>query len=715
MRRYRRRTLPWCRPAAPTCPSRRVQCLLLLLFLLFIICQLPDPARAGTVRLPSGRDVRGAVEPGCLKYLGIPFAAPPIGARRWRPPAPVHSNNTKEIDATVYRPLCMQPGHAWSTLGRSISEDCLYLNVFTPNVYDPQSLPVLVYIHGGDYLYGGANDSQLDGCDLVRVTGEALVVTLQYRLGVFGFLGSDALRGRDTARGTTGNYGLLDMIAALEWVRDNVGVFGGNNNKVMIFGESAGAGGVNNLLVSPLARGLFHRAVMQSGAFALWTAKQLPDATAIFDELVATADGGACAAAASYDGDNGSIACLQALPADKLLVAAEALHAYPDRWTVCRWAPTVDGVALLTHPSDAVATPSLAAAAVADVPIVYGNNDEEGASFVSETRLSSSAALPRDLTVKDLSVWVDTNFDAHAGRVAAAVKDAYGIRKTAAAGDSENTRLEDTPWFTAQRIVGDLMLFCPGRRAARTLMQLVAVRERLSPVFEYMFDFAADRGVSYHGAEVPFVFADVNMASGATPEEAALAHAMAWLWTSFARDGVPTPASSSAVRPWREPLPAPVVNLTRHCDGGRCPAGPAGTPTMAWQPWPAFLEMDTRANGGLAAKRELRAAVCDELWDPLAAGSLGPKAGGADIPVEDGSGGQTGAIVLGFVLSGMGLSAFGAVAARVACPEKLPACFRVSNGARSTSRYAGFVDEDGGAGSASSVELQDMSGTVPPS
>jgi para-nitrobenzyl esterase len=134
-------------------------------------------------------------------------------------------------------------------------------------------MPVLVFIHGGDFLQGGAADSELHGCNLVRATANAVVVTIQYRLGVFGFLGDYRLAAREgvetsssssfAAASTTistGNYGLLDQIAAPRWIKSNIGVFGGNSGKIMIFGESAGAGSVNNLLVSPLARGLFHKA-----------------------------------------------------------------------------------------------------------------------------------------------------------------------------------------------------------------------------------------------------------------------------------------------------------------------------------------------------------------------------------------------------------------------------------------------------------------------
>ena len=280
-------------------------------------------------------------------------------------------------------------------------------NVLSPL---PFSLPP------GDYMYGGAHDTELNGCNLLEVTGNALVVTIQYRLGVFGFLGSDRLRSRDVDHQSTGNYGLLDQIESLKWLRDNIGSFGGNSGNVMIFGESAGAGSVTNLLVSPLSTGLYHRASLQSGAFAEWTTKTLDNATEVYDEMLVRT--GCASGDGDGDGDDESAesdVCLAGKDADELLSASLLLVSYPDQWTVCRWAPTIDGVVIREHPLTLVET---SPTSIRDVPIMYGNNDEEGVSFLSANRLSSSSSVSRTLTKIEYDEWLVLNFPNHHALVA---------------------------------------------------------------------------------------------------------------------------------------------------------------------------------------------------------------------------------------------------------------------------------------------------------
>ena len=550
--------------------------LLAVVVLLSLPCALTtQPA----VNAPDGLRYFGQRLPGCLKYLGIPFAKAPLKELRWRAPAPL-GEQSGSFNASSYAPMCMQPGKGWSTLSGPMSEDCLYLNVFTPEKYEPQSLPVLVFIHGGDYLQGGAADSELNGCSLVRVTGNAVVVTIQYRLGVFGFLGDKRLAAREkhdaAATTSTGNYGLLDQIAALRWIASNIGVFGGSREKIMIFGESAGAGSVTNLLISPLARGLFHRAVMQSGAFALWTTKRMEDAAGVFANLLNTTG---CAR------EESDLKCLEAMAADKLVKAAEKITAYADQWTICRWAPTVDGVALTVHPADIFLLGHASRIdMIADIPVMYGNNDEEGSSFLSETRMSSSAGIdPSSFTLQDFREWIERNFDD-----AAEIEKAYPV-----GGDYP------TPWFAAQRIVGDFMLFCHSRRAAAAISAASVSGKRTHSVFEYIFDHAPQntKWGAYHGAEVPYVFGNIPEGDDSDSlEEWELAQSMAWVWTTFGQYGVPVRGINTSYA-MRVP-PAPVAGLQ-----------------SIVKPWPAFLEFDTRRGGGVSIKEGLREDVCDTLWN----------------------------------------------------------------------------------------------------
>ena len=206
--------------------------------------------------------VEGRKESGLDVFLGIPFAAPPVGGLRWREPQPVAPwTRTRKADA--YAASCMQkpgiPVSAGGTAG-ALSEDCLYLNVWTPRAGAGAKRPVMVWIHGGALVYGSGNVALYDGSAYAR--RGAVVVTINYRMGALGFFSHPAIDGRDPS--AAANYGLFDQIAALRWVRDNIAAFGGDPGNVTIFGESAGAQSVLALYASPRAQGLFHRGIAQS-------------------------------------------------------------------------------------------------------------------------------------------------------------------------------------------------------------------------------------------------------------------------------------------------------------------------------------------------------------------------------------------------------------------------------------------------------------------
>ena len=214
------------------------------------------------VRTTSGV-VAGAVANGVVSWKGIPYAAPPVGDLRWRAPQPV-APWTGVRAATEYAHDCMQlpfPSDA-APLGTPPAEDCLYVNVWAPEKPASAKLPVMFWIHGGGFVNGGSSPSVYDGSAFAR--RGVVFVSLNHRLGRFGFFAHPALT-KESPNDPLGNYGYLDQIAALRWVRDNIAAFGGDPGNVTIFGESAGGGSVNTLLVSPLARGLFHKAIVQSG------------------------------------------------------------------------------------------------------------------------------------------------------------------------------------------------------------------------------------------------------------------------------------------------------------------------------------------------------------------------------------------------------------------------------------------------------------------
>ena len=199
-------------------------------------------------------------------FLGIPYAAPPVGELRFRAPRPVEPW-PGPYEAIVHGPDCVQAPYPQGSFyardeSREQSEDCLYLNVWTAATAQEDRLPVLVWIHGGALTRGSGSITTYDGARLARKG--VVVVTINYRLGPFGYLAHPALSA-DSERGVSGNYGVLDQLAALRWVRDNIASFGGDPARVTVFGESAGSWSVNSLMATPLAEGLFGGAIGQSG------------------------------------------------------------------------------------------------------------------------------------------------------------------------------------------------------------------------------------------------------------------------------------------------------------------------------------------------------------------------------------------------------------------------------------------------------------------
>lgn len=259
--------------------------------------------------------VRGASTDGVAVYRGLPYARPPVGELRFRDPQPVAAW-TGVRDATAFAPACLQtgtsmPGEPWSPS----SEDCLYLNVWTPQGARPGSLPVIVWLPGGGFANGSTAIPLYDGG---RLAGRgAVVVTVGYRLGALGFLAHPELTAE---AGSSGNYDLMDQIAALEWVRDNIAGFGGDPDRVTVAGQSAGATSVSMLMASPRARGLFQRAIGQSGG--LFEPLQLAP-----HYLLANAETDGTAFAATLGA--ASAADLRALPAERFLGPAAGRIVHP--------------------------------------------------------------------------------------------------------------------------------------------------------------------------------------------------------------------------------------------------------------------------------------------------------------------------------------------------------------------------------------------------
>ncbi len=290
--------------------------------------------------------------PGVRVYKGVPFAAPPVGDLRWKAPKPAgHWQGVRQ--ATTFGAACYQTPYPRQSIyylePEPMSEDCLYLNVWTAAKSGKEHRPVMVWIHGGGLTRGSGAVPFYDG-DALAKKGVVLV-TVNYRLGIFGFFAHPELT-KESDRNASGNYALLDQIAALEWVHKNIAAFGGDPNRVTIFGESAGSWSVNYLMATPLARGLFQRVIGESGG-AFGVMKTLKEAEETGKKF-----------AVSHGAD--SLAALRAKPAEELLKASSA-SSFP---------PNVDGWLL---PEDVYSV--FAQGKQIDVPLIAGSNADEGKSL----------------------------------------------------------------------------------------------------------------------------------------------------------------------------------------------------------------------------------------------------------------------------------------------------------------------------------------------
>jgi para-nitrobenzyl esterase len=285
--------------------------------------------------------VQGVQEGAISSWKGIPYAQPPLGARRFRPPQPLQAWRDV-LQTTQFGPMAMQPPSMPAELLRrmSMSEDCLTLNIWSPGA-DEQRRPVLVWIHGGGWLIGSGRLH--DGTSLATL-GDVVVVTLNYRLGPFGFLHLAELGGEGYF--ASGNCGILDQVAALQWVQDNIAAFGGDPHRVTVFGESAGAMSIGTLLALPAAHGLFQQAILQSGTVG--PIRSCTEATTLARTFLKILD------VSPVD-----LSPLEQISAERLVEAASALPGWQGTaraGEMIHFAPVIDGVILPQPPLQAIAS-----------------------------------------------------------------------------------------------------------------------------------------------------------------------------------------------------------------------------------------------------------------------------------------------------------------------------------------------------------------------
>lgn len=434
--------------------------------------------------------LEGKPEGQAIAFLGVPFAAPPVGALRWRPPQPAADwPGVRKADA--YGPDCLQmpmaqvPGPGFANPS---SEDCLYLNVWTPAHRPAGPLPVMVWIYGGAFIMGAGSYPDYDGAHFAEKG--VVLVTLNYRLGLFGFFAHPALTA-ETPDGPLGDYGFMDQVAALKWVQRNIRAFGGDPSNVTVFGESAGGEAVNALMVSPLARGLFAKAIVQSGG-----GRSLPGSLA-WPRLrdgpdSAEARGKAWAASAGVATDDP--AALRALPASTVLKAS-----FGPRLPT----PIIDGRVVPERIETALADGRHAV-----VPFLVGSNSQEDSlvRWLPEEPGEMLRAL------------------GPAGQAGLDLYKADGLDDRAAAA----------------RMWGEAFMVAPARFVARHMAAAGA------PTWLYHYAYVpkarrgADAGAA-HGAELNLVFGNMDRVSmvGETAADGPMSELIQDYWISFARTGDP--------------------------------------------------------------------------------------------------------------------------------------------------------------------------------
>jgi para-nitrobenzyl esterase len=448
--------------------------------------------------------VRGAVAGAMTEFLGVPYAAPPVGELRWRPPQP-HARWAGIRDATSFGAHCPQLPSAFGQA--STSEDCLFLNVFAPMRRDDdfeRPAPVMLWIHGGALVVGEGDDYD----PAPMVARGVVVVTVNYRLGALGFLAHPALAA-ESVRGSSGNFGLLDQQAALRWVRRNIREFGGDPGDVTIFGESAGGLSVHAQLASPLARGLFARAIDESGAY-------MPNQPSL-----AAAETAGAAFAASAGCAAQTAACLRGLPVATVLA----------RQTGGTSSPNVDGVVL---PSTILA--AFQGGSFNRVPVIEGSNRDEWRLFVAQAEVATHTPLSAATYVPAIAATLRVPLS-----VAAGVANAYPLSAFS------------SPSVALGAVGTDAIFACNAGMFTRLLAQRV-------PTFQYEFaDPAAPMRFlppvsfptgAYHASEIQYVFDLRNTpvpSPGLSADQRRLSRTMVGYWTRFARAGSP---NSEATPNW---------------------------------------------------------------------------------------------------------------------------------------------------------------------
>ncbi len=479
----------------------------------------PEPVPDPRVVCIDDGCLRGAEVSDSLAFLGVPYAAPPVGELRWAPPQPPAAwTDVRPAEAAGHE--CPQAGgFGAGDQGEPMptgDEDCLFLNVWRPAT-EAAPRPVMVFLHGGantngsglaplgDFLKTDSQAPVYDGAKLAAV-GDVVVVTLNYRLGALGFLTHDSLLER-SGNGHVGNYGMLDQIAALEWVRDHIAAFGGDPGNVTLFGQSAGSYDTCSHVTSPITAGLFHKAILQSGICSVHPEDRARNtAQALIEEF-------GCDAAPDV------LECLQNLTWEELVLAEAA---QPNGIGDFAFYPHVDGWLFPVHPDEA-----LTAGAFSRVPVMVGTNEAEYSNRESFQNLRAED-YGTQFRVSFLAQFVDTVPQPLRTQFLNDLMALYPMDAYPTPGDGFIDALTDRN------------LTCTNRRIAARL----AEAENAAPVYRYYFRHVMASELrlgagAYHGLELLYLFQKVSEHVEATPADEAVEALLARVWGTFARTGAP--------------------------------------------------------------------------------------------------------------------------------------------------------------------------------
>ena len=440
--------------------------------------------------------IRGVNEEGVVAFKGIRYAKPPTGPLRFMPPVPTDPWEGV-LEAGELGPSCPQPEQRPAGWSHEVEEDedCLRLNVWTPSL-DNGGRPVMVWFHGGGYSIGSGSWPVYDGASLTR-RGDVVVVTVNHRLGPLGYLHLGELGGPELM--SSGNAGMLDLVAVLRWVRDHIAAFGGDAGNVTIFGESGGGAKVSTLLAMPAARGLFHRAAIQSG----------PGRYVLSKEQAAKSTAALLRALDIPEGPD-AVKRLRELPAEALVKGSgPGLAAGGERMA---FSPVLDGEHVPMHPAD-----GLRSGQAANVPLIIGSNLDEATLFMAgHPALADRSLFSEEDLKKALAAF---------GKRADRLYEVY-----------RQNRPEATPFDVLLAIRSDATMRIPSIKLAERRRQHAGG----APVYLYLFCWAAGPMGAGHGFELPFMFDNIHEpVMRPSPNRKELAARMSEAWLAFARTGDP--------------------------------------------------------------------------------------------------------------------------------------------------------------------------------